>query len=145
MTVECAESVKIVLFCFSSHPLAKNVPSKSAIKKYYLMGGHEISRSRSLDMIGKISLVMWLHLNQSYSKNLSMWDIINHITIVFQGRACQGREWLHPYHTMDPSLLLQRDSVLGLVRMLIKPANSNHSRETEKDAVIGRWLLFKGF
>ena len=26
-------------------------------------------------MIGKISLVMCLHFNQSYSKNLSMWDI----------------------------------------------------------------------
>ena len=75
MTLESVQPVKIVLFCFSSHPLAKNFPSKSAIKKYYLMGDHKISRSRSLDMIGKISLVMWLHLNQSYSKNLSMWEI----------------------------------------------------------------------
>ena len=31
-------------------------------------------------MIGKISLVMWLHFNQSYSKNLSMWDIRGFIT-----------------------------------------------------------------
>ena len=43
------------------------------------MGGHKISTSRSLDMIGKISLVMWLDFNQSYSKNLSMWDIILNI------------------------------------------------------------------
>ena len=42
------------------------------------MGSPEISTStcRSLDMIGKISLVMWLHFNQSYSNNLSMWDIM---------------------------------------------------------------------
>ena len=46
---------------------------------YYRMGDHNISTSRSLEMIGKISLVMWLHFNQSYSKNLSMWDIISTI------------------------------------------------------------------
>ena len=39
------------------------------------------TESRSLDMIGEISLVMWLHFNQSYSKNLSMWDIINTILL----------------------------------------------------------------
>ena len=66
---------EIFLILFLITPLAQNFPSKSTIKKYYLLGGHEFSTSRSLEMIGKISLVMWLHLNQSYSKNLSMWEI----------------------------------------------------------------------
>ena len=60
----------LVLFLIT--PPCKKLP----IKKYYQkVLSPEISTSRSLDMIGKISLVMWLHLNQSYSKNLSMWDI----------------------------------------------------------------------
>ena len=80
MTVESVEPVNIVLFCFSSHPLAKNFHQKGLSHGYYLMGGHEISTSRSLEMIGKISLVMWLHFNQSYSNNLSMWEINKIIT-----------------------------------------------------------------
>ena len=82
MTVESNEPVKIFLFCFSSHPLFSHF--KFPIKKNYPMGTivwatTNISTSRSLEMIGKISLVMWLHFNQSYSKNLSMWDIISTI------------------------------------------------------------------
>ena len=57
--------------------LLKISHQKELFHGYYRMGGHEISTSRSLDMIGKISLVMWLHFNQSCSKNLSMWDIKN--------------------------------------------------------------------
>ena len=84
MTVESDEPVKIFLFCFSSHPLAKISHQRELSHGYYRMGDHEISTSRSLDMIGKISLVMWLHFNQSYSKNLSMWDIISIISHILR-------------------------------------------------------------
>ena len=73
--LESAEPVKFFLFWFSSHPLAQNVPSKRTIPHGHGYYRSRSTESRSLDMIGKISLVMWLHLNQSYSNNLSMWDI----------------------------------------------------------------------
>ena len=70
MTVESAEPVNLFLFCFSDHhtPKLKISHQKELSHGYYRMGGHEISTSRSLDMIGKLSLVMWLHFNHSYSK-----------------------------------------------------------------------------
>ena len=67
--------MKLFLFWFSSHPLAQNFPSKRTIPHGHGYYRSRSTESRSLDMIGKISLVMWLHFNQSYSKNLSMWDI----------------------------------------------------------------------
>ena len=48
------------------------------------------TESRSLDVIGKISLVMCLHFNQSYSKNLSMWDIIKINTFDSIADWCEG-------------------------------------------------------
>ena len=80
MTVESVEPVKI----FHHTPLLKISHQKGLSHGYYLMGGHEISTSRSLEMIGKISLVMWLHFNQSYSNNLSMWEIIYKYTKLWE-------------------------------------------------------------